>query len=277
MTEPHLVLSLPQGTVVATSLGVEGYAQHRSPGTLKQFDGRSVFVDLAIREGRPEFAFLDEGGWRNAGEDTIAAIDAVVRGGKRTKTALSNNGFSCTPHAAWRSVYLGKTDGRVFPLEGSMELASFSTHVCHENLTPAEIAAAAGLPAQAVRRPRMYMVLGPIELTILSNLTPLEYVWYATHRPGKVFRQVAFTEIEYELRGLVAQQVYEEAYDELRESANKKTKTLYQGSLFNKLPFPSWVGYDASREGGLYVGDRNQVRLWRFPARIPAAWARAVG
>jgi len=45
-------------------------------------------------------------------KDTLNALSAMVPG-KRTKTALSNNAFSCTPIDAYRHVYLGKTGGQV--------------------------------------------------------------------------------------------------------------------------------------------------------------------
>src|SRR5512136_756183 len=101
----HLILIIPHSIVTATSLGIEGYARHRSPGSGKYFSGRTVFVDLAITDNRPDFNFLDEGNWRDAYGDATASLDAVKRG-KRTKTALSNTGFSCTPIGAYRSCYL---------------------------------------------------------------------------------------------------------------------------------------------------------------------------
>lgn len=62
MADSLLVLSIPEGNITATSLGIEGFARHRSPGSGKHFKGRKLLVELAVREMRPDFAFLDEGG-----------------------------------------------------------------------------------------------------------------------------------------------------------------------------------------------------------------------
>ncbi|MEI6614791.1 MAG: hypothetical protein WCL37_07825, partial [Chrysiogenales bacterium] len=66
MGELNLVLTIPQGIVVATSLGLEGYAKHRSPGSSKFFRGKTVMVDLILENDRPAFSFREEGGWRDA-------------------------------------------------------------------------------------------------------------------------------------------------------------------------------------------------------------------
>jgi hypothetical protein len=50
MKQLNLVLTVPHGSVVATSLGVDGFAWHRSPGSGKHFRGRSVLVDLALAQ-----------------------------------------------------------------------------------------------------------------------------------------------------------------------------------------------------------------------------------
>src|SRR5512145_797594 len=102
MSKPlNLILSLPHGIITATSLGVAGFAWHRSPGSGSHFRGRVVLVDLAVEGCEPAFEFFDEGGWRDARGDTVAALAAASEG-KRTKTALSNSAFSVTPIAAYR-------------------------------------------------------------------------------------------------------------------------------------------------------------------------------
>ncbi|HEY3447943.1 MAG TPA: hypothetical protein VGK67_16425 [Myxococcales bacterium] len=278
MTAPklNLLLTVPQGSVTATNLGIEGYTWHRSPGSGKYFQGRHVLVDLALEEGKPAFKFLDEGSWRDAQADTLSALAATV-GGKRTKTALSNNAFSCTPVDAYRHIYLVKTAGETLPLENAGTLATFKDSPCNEGISPDQLAAAVGLPAQTARAPRLYMVLAPVEFIVLSNLTPAEYVWYATHRPGKVFRQVMFAELRADQAHLAAEAVYSAARDELSQKGNKKTKTVVTGESINRVPFGAWVGYNREAQGGLYVGDAKKVSLWNFPQSISRSWDRAHG
>ncbi len=276
MAQLNLILTLPQGANTATSLGVEGFAWHRSPGSGKYFLGRTLFVDLALKEGKPAFKYFSEGDWRDAQADTSSALDSVAKG-KRTKTAISNGSFNCTPIDSYQKVYLGKTGGELLELEKFGELAHFKAADAHEGMSPEEIAKAVGLPTQQKRVPRLYMVLAPIEFILLSNLTPEEYVWYATHRPGKVMRQVVFTELRADQSHLAAERVYESARADLTGKDNKKTKTIVTGECLSRVPFTAWVGYDREAPGGLYVGDREKVHLWRFPERIPRNWERAAG
>ena len=246
MGQTNLILGVPQGFVVATSLGIEGFARHRSPGSGKFFQGRAVYFDMEMKDGAAGFEYLDEGGWRNPTEDTRAALAALAKGG-RTKTAVSNNALTCAPLDALKKAYLVKTGGHVMEMEAPLEIARFSSHVCNENWTPEQIASAAGLEPTKSRHSRLYMVLAPIEFVVFSNLTPEEYVWYATHRAGKIFRQVVFTELMPDPRQIVAERTFHEAEAELREST-KKTKTLYGGSALNKLSFQTWIGYDGTAE-----------------------------
>lgn len=274
MTKTHLVLSMPQGIVTATSLGLGDFAWHRSPGSGKYFQGRSILIELAVEHGKPAFTYLDEGGWRDAAADTAVAMEGA-QGGKKTKTALSNNAFSCTPIAAYRSVHLVKTGGQLLGLEGGGPIAEFRGATCTEQMTPNEIAEAIGQPTLSNRTPRLYMTFGPIEFLVLSTLTPAEYTWYATHRPGKKFRQVMFAELREPQPHLTAQSIFDAARRELAETAGKKTKTILIGETLNRVPFSAWSGYDRETEGGLYVGDGGSMRLWRLPERIPRAWERA--
>lgn len=273
MQNVSLVLSIPQGIVTATSLPLKDFAWHRSPGSGKYFHGRSILVDLALKDGKPDFHFLDEGGWRDAQADTASALESVARG-KRTKTALSNNGFSCTPTSAYRQVYLAKTGGQLLDLERAGNVATYTNGTCNEGMTPDEIATAIGGPKLTTRAPRLYFVFAPIEFVVLSNLTPAEYVWYATRRPGKVFRQVCFTELRGAETRLVADAVMDDARKELAAS-HKKTKTITGGNMIERVSYVQYVGYDREAEGGIYVGDRSSLALWRFPEKIPRAWERA--
>lgn len=277
MSQLNLVLAIPQGSVIATSLGVEGLALHRSPGAGRYFQGREVYVDLAVSGGKPGFTYQEEGGWRDAAGDTAVALDACKDGKKRTKTALSNNGFSITPIEAYQGVALAKTGGQTLSLEPKVELARTKAHTYAwgQTLRPDDIAELAGSAKPAARKPRLYMVLAPVELVVLSNLTPIEYAWYATHRPGKVFRQVMFTELEPSGRGLVADTVYESAVAELTADPTKKTKTVYTGGSLNRVPYQSWVGYAGGAEGGLYMADREHIVLWKLPAAHPRSWDKA--
>lgn len=275
MKQLNLVMSLPHGMCTATSLGIEGYARHRSPGSGQVFQGRAIFVDLRLENGKPAFSFRDEGGWRDAKADTEMALAESET--KRTKTALSNNAFSIIPMQAHQSVWLVKTGGHVLKLESGGETVRFASHDWRLDMSPDDLAQAVGLPKQPNRQPRCYMVLAPIELVILSNLTPPEYAWYATHRSGKLFRQVLFTEIRLNPRYLLAERSFEDARAELMKNPRKKTKTVYLGNAYDKIPFTTWVGYDAPAEGGLYCGDREHVMVWRFPAKIPTTWSKADG
>ncbi len=277
MAGVNLILTIPQGVMTATSLGVEGLARHRSPGSGKHFRGRKVYVDLALTaDGRPDFEFLDEGGWRDTAGDTAGALTAVSDG-KRTKTALSSNAFSCTPLSAHQAAYLVKTGGEVLKLDPHVELQTFASHDCGEEMSPSDISRAVGRPEPAVRRPRLYMVLSPVELLLLSNLTPEEYAWYATHRPGKVFRQVVFTELRADQTQLAALSRYVNARQELEQQPAKKTKTVVSEDSLNEVPFENWLGFSHEERHGLYMADRERIGVWRFPREIPRIWERAAG
>lgn len=272
----NLILTLPHGVVTATSLGIEGFARHRSPGSGKHFNGRTILVDLAIAEGKPTFRFLDEGGWRDTFGDAVAALDAVARVGNRTKTALSNYAFSCTPLSVYEATYLVKTGGEALRMEPARTLLSFPRHECSAQMTTAQVAQAVGRPGSERREPRLYMVLCPVELLVMSNLSPEEYAWYATHRPGKIFRQVLFTELRADPTHLAAASRFEVARQELREKPVKKTKTILMEDCLNRVPFNDWTGYRAE-SGGIYTADRSAVGLWAFPPTIPTSWHAAEG
>lgn len=276
----QLIMSVPAGTVTATSLGVEGFAWHRSPGSGKYFKGRTVFGELALAGPQglePAFQFMDEGGWRDARGDTVSALEKAAQG-RRTKTALSNNAFSAVPVGAYQNLYLGKTGGEVLRLEPAGQIAQYSANVpVRDGMTPAEIAQAVGLPALEKRLPRLYLIFAPIEFLILTSLTPEEYVWYTTHRPGKIFRQVMFTELRADQHHLAASAVYNAAREELTLKSTKKTKTIATGDCFASIPYSAWLGYNPGERGGLYVGDATQALLWEFPAKITRSWDRADG
>jgi hypothetical protein len=275
MQNVNLILTLPSGMCVATSLGIEGLAGHYSPGSGQVFRGRAIFIDLKIKDRKPAFAYRDEGGWRDARGDTELALAEVQV--KRTKTALSNNAFSLVPMEAFDSVWLVRTGGNALRLDPADQVVRFASHDWRSDMKPVDIAALVGLPHPATREPRCYMVLGPAELVILTNLSPAEYAWYATHCRGKQFRQVIFTEIVPDPRQLMAEKSFEAAHAELVANSDKKTKTIYYGSAYGRVPFRSWIGYDARSQGGLYVADHDHVAVFRFPGEIPRAWDRADG
>lgn len=156
-------------------------------------------------------------------------------------------------------------------------LHKFGESGCTEEMSPADVAAAAGVPDTAHRRARFYMVMCPIELLLVSNLTPVEYAWYATHRPGKMFRQVVFTELHTEQPHLAAQSRYIEALKEISDDPEKKTKTIVSEDCMNELPFHSWLGYHRKNQGGLYIANNDHIDLWKFPVELPVAWDRAGG
>jgi hypothetical protein len=271
MSDLKLILTVPYGLVVATRLGIEGFAQHRSPGSAKYFRGKTIQIDLALEGDRPAFRFLDEGGWRDATGDSVASL-AAVRLGKRTKTALSNDGFNVAPLSAYKRVFLVKTGAHMLEMDQPVQLLEFVKHACHEELTADQVAGSIGRPAPAVRTVRLYMIIEPIQFLVMSNLTPEEYAWYVTHRPGKIFRQVMFTELGAEDDEIVAASRYEEARSELTANPTKKTKVIALGEFLEDVPFRAWVGYKREKQGGLYVDDRNGISLWSFPAAIPRSW-----
>lgn len=275
MNHECLILSLPHDMCTATSLGLEGFARHRSPGSGSVFQGRAIFVDLAVANGKPDFRFRDEGGWRDATGDTEKALAECQT--KRTKTALSNSAFNIVPMEAFKSVSLVRTGGHVLALEPAGERLRFPAHAWHLDMSPDDVAATLGLAERTHRAPRAYMVLAPSELVILSSLTPEEYAWYATHRAGKLFRQVMFTEIDLNPRHLVAEQSFEQARDDLERNPKKKTKTIYHGGAYDKVPFTAWTGNEAHDKDALYCADRERLLAWRFPAKVPTAWIRAEG
>ena len=274
MERLNLVLTIPHGSVIATSLGVDGLAHHLSPGSGRHFHGRAIFVDLALSEGAAAFSFLEEGGWRDAAGDTARALQEVVSG-KRTKTALSSNAFTTTPLDAYRKVLLVKTGGQALDMGSAAEIARFESAPCKESMAPGEVAKAIGAAEPARREPRLYSIFAPLELLVLSNLTPIEYAWYATHRPGKVFRQVCFAELRTDQSQLAASSRYENARKEIRENPKKKTKTVAVQDLLNAVDFEEWVGYGDPTAGGLYFGDRTRLMRTPFPVEIPHAWEKA--
>ncbi len=276
MSDLNLILTVPYGLIVASQLGLEGFAKHRSPGSAKYFRGKTILIDLALEGDRPAFRFLDEGGWRDATGDAIAAL-AAVRGGKRTKTALSNDGFNVTPLSAYRRLILNKTGGHLLEMESPKRLLEFVNHACHEELTTDQVARSIGRTVPVKRTVRLYMILEPIQFLVMTNLTPEEYSWYVTHRPGKIFRQVMFTELSAEDDELAAASRYDEAREELTAKPTKKTKVIALGEFLEDVPFRNWVGYKHDAEGGLYVADRNGIYLWSFPKAIPRTWEQVNG
>jgi hypothetical protein len=274
MDSLNLVLTIPHGSLIATSMGLEGLAWHLSPGSGKHFRGRSIFVDLALDGSRPAFEFLDEGGWRDADGDTAAAIESAA-GGKKTKTALSNNAFSAVPLDAYRSCSLVKTEGDFATLDPFVEIARFGNAECQPDLSPQQVAVAIGQPEPMKRSPRLYAIFAPIEFLMVSNLTPPEYAWYATHRPGKVFRQVAFAELRGDQTQLAAQSRFEESRRGLIENPSKKTKSIAVDGLLNQVSFRDWIGYHRDADGGLYFGDKSRLFLCRFPETLPQKWEKA--
>lgn len=276
MNEPHLILAVPTGNVTATSLGINGLAQRRSPGSGKHFRGRSILIDLPTDGDKPCFEYLDEGGWRNAFSDTVAALNGV-KAGSRTKTALSCYAFNCIPITAYRSCHLVKTGGATMPLGEAIPLITYTNHTCDEKMTTYQVAQAIGQPTSWIRAPRLYLVIRPTQFIMLSNLTPEEYAWYATHRPGKIFRQVMFTEIRDEQPQIAAQSRFIDARKELEENNTKKTKTIVFEDCLNRIPFKDWIGYRHEARGGLYLGDRNNLTLFPFPDEIPHSWDKLEG
>jgi hypothetical protein len=274
MERLNLVLTIPHGSVIATGLGVEGLAHHLSPGSGRHFHGRAIFVDLALAEGGPAFTFLEEGGWRDTAGDTARAL-VEVKSGKRTKTALSSNAFTITPFEAYRKVLLVKTGGQALEMGATSEIARFEVAPCQESMAPGEVAKAIGAAEPARREPRLYAIFAPLELLVVSNLTPIEYAWYATHRPGKVFRQVCFTELRTDQPQLAASSRYENARAEIQANPKKKTKTVAVQDLLNAVSFEDWVGYGDPTAGGLYFGDRRSLVRTAFPVEIPHPWEKA--
>src|SRR5512139_2433499 len=127
MNQAQLILTLPHGNITATSLGVDGLAHRRSPGSGKHFQGRSIMVVLASDGEKPVFTYLDQGGWRDAHADTVQAL-AGVKAGSRTKTALSNEAFSCVPLSAYQACYLVKTGGESLELGAARQVVSYGNH-----------------------------------------------------------------------------------------------------------------------------------------------------
>jgi len=276
MNEPQLILAIPSGNVTATSLGINGLALRRSPGSGKHFCGRSILIDLPTDGEKPCFDYLDEGGWRNTYADTVAAL-AGVKAGSRTKTALSSYAFNCIPISAYQSCHLVKTGGATMALGEAELLLNYANHACDERMTTDQVAQAIGQKTAAIRIPRLYMVIRPTQFIMISNLTPEEYAWYATHRPGKIFRQVMFTEIRDEQPQIAAQSLFADARQELEANSTKKTKTIAFEDCLNRVPFQDWIGYRHEARGGLYVGDSNKLTLYPFPADIPHSWHKIEG
>ncbi len=274
--EINLVLNIPNGSVTATSLGIAGYAKHRSPGSGKHFRGKTIMVDLALDGDRPAFRFYEEGGWRDSNGDALIAL-AAVRAGKRTKTALSNDGFNVTPLSAYHSVYLVKTGGEILAMAPPERLIDYLKHACHEEMTADQVAGSIDRPAPANRMPRLLMVFAPIQFLLLTNLTPEEYGWYATHRPGKIFRRLMFTELSAEQPEIAAASRFSDAQEELTADPAKKTKSIVFGECLNDVPFQDWAGYRSDVPGGLYVGDRDGLSRWAFPKILPRSWDRLDG
>lgn len=272
----NLILNIPHGSVTATGLGIEGYARHRSPGSGKHFRGKTIMIDLALDGLRPAFPFDDEGGWRDAEGDAVSAL-ASVASGKRTKTALSNSGFNVIPLSAYKSMNLAKTNGAILPMAEPQRLREYINHGCHEEMTTEQVARVIGATPPPTRTPRFFIVLAPVQLLMMTNLTPEEYGWYATHRPGKIFRRVMFSELREIPYDFAAASRFKEAQEELQAHPEKKTKSIVFGECLNEVPFHQWIGYQDGLRGGLYVVDRNGIFLWPFPAHIDRTWDKIEG
>ena len=266
MQRLNLVLTIPHGSVIATSLGVDGLAHHLRRGRGGTSTGARSSSTSPSRTGPRSFSYLEEGGWRDTAGDTARAIQEV-RSGKRTKTALSSNGFTCTPIDAYRKVLLVETGGQALEMGLATDVARFESAPCRESMAPSEVAQAIGAAEPARREPRLYAIFAPLELLVLSNLTPIEYAWYATHRPGKVFRQVCFAELRTDQTQLAASSRYENAREEIRENPKKKTKTVAVQDLLNAVDYEEWVGYGDATAGGLYFGDRTRLDPDGLPGR----------
>lgn len=87
------------------------------------------------------------------------------------------------------------------------------------------------------------------DLVIFSNLTPEENAWCATHRHGKIFRQMMFTKISSERPQIAIQSRCAEARRELEEKMAKKTKAIVFGDRLNQILFQDWIDY---RHPGLF-------------------------
>lgn len=274
--EINLILNIPYGSVTATSLGIPGYALHRSPGSGKYFRGKNIMIDLAIEGLHPDFRFDDEGGWRDAAGDTLSAL-AAISGGKRTKTALSNSAFNVVPLSAYRTVHLVKTNGAIQEMAPPERVRDFLNHGCHEEMTPDQVSRAIGATPPAVRKPQFFMILAPVQFLLLTNLTPEEYGWYATHRPGKIFRRVMFSQLRDVPYDFAAASRFQEAHEDLQAHPEKKTKSVVFGEILNDVSYDHWIGYQDEAKGGLFVGERDGISLWPFPEKIAPAWHKVVG
>jgi hypothetical protein len=50
---------------------------------------------------------------------------------------------------------------------------------------------------------------------------------------------------------------------------------VYAGNALNRVPYQSWAGYQGGQLGGIYVGNRDKLVLWKFPDTRSTSWDRA--
>jgi len=84
-------------------------------------------------------------------------------------------------------------------------------------------------------------------------------------------------ELNTEPSYLAAESISAGSREVLVTNPKKKTKTIVIRNCIDRIPFSSWHGYSATGRGGLYLGDRDHLAVYRIPADKPAAWERAAG
>ncbi len=210
--QKHLYLILyPNEALVASQLSPAEFGRHYCIGSTRHFSGKVIFAEVDVNY-RNDYFRLD---------DYLAATESGVPGRpKKTKFVKSYRVLENLDFAALKQLYLVTPDGAVLGLERAAE------------------------PPTAGQGPfRVYQEICPLQLVVASRLAPHEFGAYITAGTwSKGAPKMFFTQWDLNLEEIVTRggvyasglgpipnvspDALPNALKELREDANKKTKTV---------------------------------------------------
>jgi hypothetical protein len=221
--QKHLYLILyPNEALVASQLSPGEFGQHYCVGSTRHFAGKVIFAEVDVNY-RNEFFRLD---------DYLAATESEVPGRpKKTKFVKSYRVLENLDFSALQLLYLVTPDGAVLGLERAPE------------------------PSTEGQGPfRVYQEICPLRLVVASRLTPHDFGSYITAGTwSKGAPKMFFTQWDLDLEEMVnrggvyasglgpipniSPNALPNALKELREDANKKTKTVSLNSSLDVMSY----------------------------------------